>query len=161
MALPTIETILYATSLGKHTSPVFRYTLQLARSLNAKIIMLHVVEPIGEMGSALIQNYLPQELINKLHDEGVEQIHQQMQERIERFCQQELDNLPTQEINVEYAVVEDNHTDGILAKAKACQADLIVMGAENRFGHHSHTAEKVIRQSKIPVVVVPTGKAFD
>ncbi|WP_315982774.1 universal stress protein [Aliamphritea spongicola] len=63
MALPKIKTILYTTSLGKHTRPVFRQAVNLAQQFDAHIIMLHVIEPIGELGQALIQNYLPQDLV--------------------------------------------------------------------------------------------------
>lgn len=161
MALPEINTILYTTSLGKHTRPVFRHAVKLAKSLNARIVMLHVVEPIGEMGAALIQNYLPQDLVKKMHDEGLEQIHQQMHSRIEKFCEEELDSLPgTVTIDVEYAIVEGNHTDSILNEAKKRNVQMIVMGAENTFGRHSHTTAQVVKHAKVPVVVVPTGKQY-
>lgn len=161
MALPEINTILYTTSLGKHTRPVFRHAVKLAKSLNARIVMLHVVEPIGEMGAALIQNYLPQDLVKKMHDEGLEQIHQQMHTRIEKFCEEELDSLPgTVTIDVEYAIVEGNHTDSILNEAKKRNVQMIVMGAENTFGRHSHTTAQVVKHAKVPVVVVPTGKQY-
>lgn len=161
MALPEINTILYTTSLGKHTRPVFRHAVKLAKSLNARIVMLHVVEPIGEMGAALIRNYLPQDLVKKMHDEGLEQIHQQMHTRIEKFCEEELDSLPgTVTIDVEYAIVEGNHTDSILNEAKKRNVQMIVMGAENTFGRHSHTTAQVVKHAKVPVVVVPTGKQY-
>lgn len=161
MALPTINTILYTTSLGKHTRPVFKHAVNLADSLNAKIVMLHVVEPIGEMGSALIQNYLPDDVVKKIHDEGLQHIHDEMHDRIVTFCNEELSDLENQpKLDIEYVVVEGNHTDSILDQAKKRGADLIIMGAENTFGHHSHTTQLVMRQAEIPVVVVPTGKKY-
>ena len=159
MALPDIKTILYATSLGKHTRPVFRHAVKLASLYDAKIIMLHVVEPMGEMGRALIQNYLPEDLVKKMHDEGISEIHKTMQTRIEKFCEDELQSLdqPTT-LNVEHLVAEGNHTDAILDTARDTGAELIILGAENRFGHHSHTSQQVTRHAKVPVLVIPTGK---
>ena len=162
MALPEINTILYTTSLGKHTRPVFRHAVKLATALNAKIVILHVVEPIGEMGSALIKNYLSDDLVKKMHDEGINQIHQEMHTRIEKFCAEELNNLPqADQLNVEYVVVEGNHTDSILNEAKKRSVQMIIMGAENSFGRHSHTAQQVARNASVPVLSVPTGKKYD
>lgn len=162
MALPEINTILYATSLGKHTRPVFRQAVNQASLNNAKIIMLHVVEPMGEMGHALIQNYVSEDLIKKMHDEGIEAIHTNMQERVEKFCEEELKSLdqPTV-LDIEHKVAEGNQTDSILKAAIAVNADMIILGSENRFGHHSNTSQQVIRNAKVPVMVVPTGKKFD
>ncbi len=161
MAIPEINTILYATSLGKHTRPVFRQAVKQAMLNNAKIVMLHVVEPMGEMVHALIQSYVSEDLIRKMHDEGIDEIHKTMQARIEKFCADEMQSLDNPTVlNIEHKVAEGNQTDSILEAAKAVEADLIVLGAENRFGHHSHTSQQVIRQAKIPVLVVPTGKGY-
>ncbi|MGB0466385.1 MAG: universal stress protein [Pontibacterium sp.] len=162
MALPTINTILYTTSLGKHTRPVFRHAVNLANQFNAKIVMLHVVEPLGEMGHALIQNYIDESIIKKMHDEGINSLHEEMRQRVEAFCTEELTSLPeTITLNVEHVVVEGNHTDSILSQARAIKADLIVIGAENTFGHHSHTSQQVVKSAQVPVIVVPTGKKYD
>lgn len=159
MSLPEVSTILYTTSMGDHTSPVFKYAVKLADSLNAKIVILHVVEPIGTMGSALIKNYVPDELIKQMHDEGINQIINEMQTRVERFCENQISDLANPiSPNFEFAVVEGNHTDTILHEAQTRGADMIIMGAENTFGHHSSTTQQVVKQAKVPVVVVPTGK---
>lgn len=161
MALPEIKTILYATSLGKHTRPVFRQAVKQATQNEAKIVMLHVVEPMGEMGHALIQNYVSEDLIKQMHDEGIKEIHKTMHDRIEAFCAEELQSLEKNvSLNIEYKVAEGNYTDSILDAAQAVNADMIVLGAENRFGHHSHTSQQVMRNAKIPVLIVPTGKDF-
>lgn len=161
MALPEIKTILYATSLGKHTRPVFRQAVKYATLNDAKIVMLHVVEPMGEMGHALIQNYVSEDLIKQMHDEGINEIHKTMQTRIEKFCEDELQSLDNPVVlNVEHKVAEGNQTDSILEAANSVNADLIVMGAENRFGHHSHTSQQVMRSAKVPVLIVPTGKGY-
>lgn len=162
MALPTISTILYTSSLGKHTRPVFRQAVQQALTNNAKIVMLHVVEPIGEMGHALIQNYLPEDVIKKMHDEGIDEIKNQMKARVESYYQDELSCMDEQpSIEIEMVVDEGPLSDCILSAAKTYKADMIIMGNENRFGHHSHAPQQVNRHSKVPVLVVPTGKNFE
>ena len=162
MALPDINTILYTTSLGKHTRPVFRHAVKLASALNAKIVILHVVEPIGEMGSALIKNYLSDDIVKQMHDEGITAIHKEMHDRVEAFCSEEMGTLSDKiNVDMEYVVVEGNHTDSILNEAQKRDVQMIIMGAENTFGRHSHTTAQVVKHAKLPVVIVPTGKKYD
>ncbi|MEH6578888.1 MAG: universal stress protein [Amphritea sp.] len=161
MALPEIKTVLYTTSLGKHTRPVFRQAVNLAQQFNARIVMLHVIEPIGELGQALIQNYLPEETVKKMHDEGIKQVKEQMKQRVAKFCEEELGSLDKAvDLDIEHVIVEGNYTDAILQTASKRNADMIVMGSENTFGHHSQTTRQVIKGAKVPVVAVPTGKKF-
>ena len=56
--LPQIKTILYTTALGSHTRPVFRYAVGLAQQHNARIVLLHVVEPLNNSIRFLMESYL-------------------------------------------------------------------------------------------------------
>lgn len=159
MILGDINTILYTTSLGKHTRPVVRQAVRMAQAFNAKIVMLHVVEPIGEMGSALIRNYVAEEVIKQMHDEGIAHIKQDMIKRIETFYAEELTGLDTP-LEIDYQVMEGHHADSILKAISQFSPDLVVMGQENSFGHHSATTQHVVRKSTSPVLVVPTGKQY-
>ena len=157
MSLPEVKTILYTTSLSKHTRPVFRQAVKLASLYQAKIIMLHVVEPIGEMGHALIENYLPEDLVKKMHDEGIDNIKSTMKERVIKFYEDELSALNTGiTLNIEQVVAEGNYTDSIVGAAKQFDADMIIMGSHNNLGRSSNTTRQVIKYSRRPVLVVPT-----
>lgn len=159
--LPEIRTILYTTSLGKHTRPVFRHAVQLAHQLKARVIMLHVIEPLGEMGNALLQTYLPEETIRKMHDEGTNRVLEQMRQRLEKYRDEELQALGRDfDFELTPMVAEGPHAATILEQAKRLKADIIIMGQENTFGNHSPTTHQVVRQAKIPVFVVPTGKEY-
>lgn len=157
MSLPEIKTILYTTSMGKHSRPVFRQAIQLAKTLNAKIVMLHVVEPIGETGKALIQNYLPQDLIKTMHDEGLDKIKASMKERVIKFYEDEMEkNDDLSGLDIEQLVGEGNRSDEIVDTANAINADLIIMGSHNSLGRSSSTTRAVIKYSARPVLVIPT-----
>lgn len=157
MSLPEVKTILYTTSLSKHTRPVFRHAVKLANLYQAKIIMLHAVEPLGEMGAALIENYLPKDLIKKMHDEGIDNIKQTMKERVIKFYEDELASIEGgMALDIDQVVAEGNHADAIVDAAKKYNADLIVMGSHNRLGRSSGTTRAVIKYSKRPVLVIPT-----
>ncbi len=161
MALPQIKTILYTTSLNEYSRPVFRHAVQMALQNGARIEMLHIVEPIGEMGHALISSYLPDDMVKRVHDEGIQHVLDTMKERVAEFILDELSALPNSaSIVIEPHVVEGQQSDTILDQADKLGADVIIMGAESRFGHHGHIASQVIRHAPIPVYVVPTGKQF-
>ncbi|MEH6823356.1 MAG: universal stress protein [Motiliproteus sp.] len=157
MSLPDIKTILYTTSMGKHSRPVFRQAVKMASVYNAKIVMLHVVEPIGETGQALIQNYLPQDLIKTMHDEGLEKIKANMKERVVKFYEDEMKAMDNQSgLDIEQVVGEGNRSDEIVEVANAINADLIVMGSHNSLGRSSSTTRAVIKYAERPVMVIPT-----
>jgi nucleotide-binding universal stress UspA family protein len=156
MSLPDIKTILYTTSMGKHNRPVFRQALKMASVYNAKVVMLHVVEPIGETGQALIQNYLPKDLIKKMHDDGLDNIKATMKERVIKFYEDEMEKLDDQPgLVIEQIVGEGNRSDEIVDVAKEINADLIVMGSHNSLGRSSSTTRQVIKYSGRPVLVIP------
>lgn len=51
--MSAIKTIRYSTDMGGHMRPVFRFTIGMAQQHEAKIIMLHVIEPISSGGACL------------------------------------------------------------------------------------------------------------
>lgn len=157
MSLPEIKTILYTTSLGKHTRPVFRQAVKMASLYKAKIVMLHVVEPMGETGQVLIQKYLPKDLIKTVHDEGLEKVKVMMKERVQKFYQDEIEILEeAPEIEIDQVVGEGNRSDVIVELANQVNADLILIGSHNSFGRSSRTTRQVIKYAAQPVMVVPT-----
>ncbi len=44
---PQIKTILYTTALSSYTRPVLRFAVALAKQHDAKIVLLHVAEPLS------------------------------------------------------------------------------------------------------------------
>lgn len=162
--IPDINTIIYATDLGDHMRPVFRQAIGMAERYQARIIMLHVTEPLTATGMAVVEAYLPAEQYEKFHHEGMQKILERMSERISIFCHEE-----TGICAEDSALVSDVQvTHGragleIPRQAKEKQADLIVMGScsHGMLGHGllGSTARRVIQNSEVPVLVVPNCKA--
>jgi len=158
--LPMIKRILYTTDLGEQTRPVFRYAISLAQHYQAQIVLLHVLEPLGTYGMALLETYMPKESSEKLHRQVIEKVRLQMQHRVEQFCAEELQLKTVDRHLIEnILVVEGSPAPTIVRQAKTCQADLVVMGT------HSYstlsemligsTARKVTQMSPVPVLIVP------
>jgi nucleotide-binding universal stress UspA family protein len=63
---------------------------------------------------------------------------------------------------VQAKVVQGKAADAVIKAAADAKADLIVMGTQGRTGLSrlllGSTAEKVLRQSPVPVMTVPAGK---
>ncbi|WP_028304255.1 universal stress protein [Oceanospirillum maris] len=162
--LPEISTIVYATTLGKNTRPVFRHAVKLARTYNARIIMVHALEPVSEFGHAIIEHYLPKEALEEIHDEGMTRVRDTMEARVAKFRDEELENLPDgDQLNIDILVEESNPSELVLKVAKAEQADLIVIGSHSHHGIFGQkllgdTAQQIGMHSKIPVLLVPNDQ---
>ncbi len=159
MPLPQIKTILYTSSMGKHTRAVFRHAVQQALTFEAKLYYLHVFEPIGEVGRALMRGYIPKEMIEKMHSEGLENLKGEIRQRVEKFFSDEvakLEDLPNLEVHT--LVEQGNRAEMIIDVCREINADLIVMGSSKQLGRASTTTKAVIRAGICPVLVIPTHK---
>lgn len=158
--LPLIKTILYTTDLGENTRPVFRTALSLAKAYEAKIIMLHVVEPMTSAMQAVVDTYLPAGEAEKVYKDGMKSVLNEMKSRLEKFCSEgfESPNL-MQGLVKDIIVVSGRTSEEILKTAQKHQADIIVMGKSTRsvFGSDvsGSSMRRVSRHSTIPVLMVP------
>lgn len=156
MSIPTIKTILYATDLGKNMRPVFRHAIGLAQQYKATILMLHVAEPIGKTGMAVLELYVPDIGADFEHEE-LKGILTNMEKRLEEFYTEELGK--NSDLVSDVAVVTGRPSEEIHKYATAQNVDLIVVGTHTSpsFGAAllGSTARKLISISDRPVLVVP------
>lgn len=160
--LPQIKTILYTTALGPHTRPVFRFAVGLARQHAARIVLLHVVEPLNNSVRFLMESYLSPEKAQELHHEATRGILEKFHQRLEAFCTEELGStLDQTEVISEIRVISGVPYEVILHEADRCQADLIVMGthtgASRRIDFLGSTTRRLTLLSKPPVLIVPVA----
>ena len=159
-SLPKISTILYATDLGKNTRPVFRQAINLAIANGAKIIMLHIVEPLSETAKAVISAYMPEAEIESVQQEGMKNVINLMKERIKTFYEEESQKHDKESIPIkDILVIAGRPSEEILTAVELYGVDLIVMGQSSRKVMGSKimgsTARRVARLSKVPVLIVP------
>ncbi len=156
---PQISTILYTTDIGKHTRPVIRHALAMARQYDAQIIMLHIVEPISETAKAIVTTYLDKEFTDEINKEAMVETLATMKKRLKNFYAEECGNEQISANVREVLVVEGKPSEEILRIAEEESADLIVMGKSTRkvrgIRVMGSTARRVSRMSKIPVLIVP------
>lgn len=158
--IPHVSTILYTTTLGRYTLPVFRFAVGVARKHQAQMLLLHVVEPLSDAGKFMLEAYLPESTVKELHDEASHHILDKIRARISRFCADELGTTSNKMDLIKEIIVENgNPADVIIQQAERHQADLIVMGTEAGATSPSKwlgsTTRRVTLNAKKPVLVVP------
>lgn len=154
-----INSILYATDLGKHTRPAFRMAVTLAKQSNAKIHFLYVIEPLNANTTSMVNSYLSEGTVEELYQRSVDDLHKQVKERIDKFCLEELDGEEFPGGKPIADIIEGSSAATIIKVAEDKNVDLIVMGS------HAHSvlnslfigsvADKVVNRSATPVLLVP------
>ena len=157
--MPKIDRILYATDLSKNSAYAFRYAAAIADKHDALIHILNVVEELPASAKTVLQNYLSDEQYKKFINRKGDLVNV-IRDRLSAFC----DNAQKEDPQCVFRVaaidvVEGHPVNEILKYAEKNKCDTLVMGTHGK-GLISHAllgsvAEKVIRKSKIPVMVIP------
>lgn len=164
--LPKIDKILYATGMGAGAPHVFRYALALAKQHDAQIIAVSALEPLSNFAQSLVELHISHEQSEEIHAKARLQAKERLNERIRKLCDKECRLGPQCEQRVSEIRIEEGRADQvILAAAKACAADMIIMGS------HRHTVigeamlgtttHKVLHKSSQPVLVVRIPDGFN
>lgn len=154
--LPEVNTIVYASSLGAHTRPVFRHAIKMAQAYDANIIMVHGLETVSDFVYAMVSRYVPPGQTEESYKkEGQQRVLSKMGERVKAFYDEELAQLPEgTNFVTDFVVEEGNIIDLILNAVETYDADIIVLGNHTHSGRHSHITPQIVRDAKVPVLVV-------
>ena len=161
--IPKIRSVLYATDLSKNSGYAFRYAVNTARKHDAKIHILHVIEPISPQAKAHVLMFIDEKKLDQLHQDVKENLHRRIEERLKQFAERELKDDPeTLKRVVGIHVVQGDPAAVILDKTDELGCDTIIMGTHGK-GVISHTflgsvSEKVLRRIHKPVYIIPLPK---
>jgi len=155
MAIPQIKKILYATDLSKNSSYAFLYAIDVAKKNDARIIILHAIEPIPPYVEA--QATITEAFKKKQHEEIVESMKRQLQ----GFCKKaEAEIGPPCVSLVSKILVPVGHPpEEILNAANEEGCDVIVLGTHGK-GFLAHTflgsvSNAVLHRTRKPVFIIP------
>ncbi|MDK9707709.1 MAG: universal stress protein [Desulforhopalus sp.] len=156
---PKISTILYASDLGEQTRPVFRHALALAKLYDAKIIMMHVVEPMGETAKSILSAYISKEFSDDMLKDSMDGLLTKMKDRLRRFFEEECEEEKVCSNVKEIIAVTGSPSEEILRVSEEEKADIIVLGKSTRkvrgIRVMGSTARRVSRMATVPVLIVP------
>jgi len=156
--IPKISKILYVSDIEDGSRPAFRMAVSIAKQYAASITFLHVIEPIPDSVKVTLESTLSADAYSQLQKDGIENLKEIIQKRIHDFCESELDALDWQP-KFNSLLVEGKIHRKIIETAEKLDSDMIVMGtrthtATKQFFMGS-TANKVMRYSNLPVMIVP------
>lgn len=155
-----IRTMLYATDLGLHSPYVLQHALALARTFNAELHVIHVVEPMGLFAESVLQIYLEEEVLTELHSEGVNTVIEGIELRVLAGFRDELgEDNPDMGLIRCVRVVQGDPSSVIIEQAHRLKVDLLVVGSHSGIIEGAtpigRTAARVLQLSQVPVYMVP------
>ncbi|MEJ2681859.1 MAG: universal stress protein [Gammaproteobacteria bacterium] len=158
-----IRTILYPTDLGLHGAFMLQHVVELAVRYDAKVIALHAVEPLGVFADAVLETYIPQDMIGDLRQYGMPAVMEAIRQQVIEAFEEDFIDLPVEPNRFsDVRVVCGAPADVILEQQKLVNADLIVMGSCGADNVHpgplGSTASKVLQGALVPVYLVPVVK---
>ena len=143
---PGIKKILLALDLSPGLSRALEYAALCARTFNASLLLLHVVEP-----AAYSDNYL---ITGATFEEANQNLLAASHERLLKVKEQSV----LHGLKVEVMVRMGRAYSEISDTAKATDSDLIVLGLQGQADRRNlvgtGTADRVIRQASCPVLTV-------
>lgn len=155
--LPEIKSILYATDLGSGSTHVFRYALGLARRYQAKVTIVHVVEPLSPFAQSLVELHISHQDSEQQHARIRVKLLNDLKTRLHEFCEKEA-CLAEEDLVADIHVIEGEPAQTIIKEAATLGSDMIVMGT------HRHsavgeallgtTAHKVLHSCALPTLLV-------
>jgi nucleotide-binding universal stress UspA family protein len=144
-----IRRIVYATDYSESAKVGLHYAAELARTFDAEITVLHVMDRLELWGSELI-GHLPQDItrVRELAAESGQQLV-----KPER----------TADLKLETAIIDGTPHHEIVRFAEDTNADLLVLNVQSKSvlerAMLGATAERVIRSARVPVLSIPTTTA--
>jgi nucleotide-binding universal stress UspA family protein len=134
------KTILFATDFSPTSAVAFKVAGALARDYRARVIALHVIEPV-RVGFSEYGSYVGPEEDKGLAMESLRAI-----------------DAPSPRVTLEYRLLEGDPATVIVETAAETGADLIVLGTHGRTGLSrlvmGSVAEEVLRRAPCPVLTI-------
>lgn len=157
-----MKKVLIALDYDPSAETIARQGYQLAKSMNAQVVLLHVVADSTYYSSL---NYSPimgfdsfsnMDIIQTNAIEGVKEAAQDYLDRTKHFLSDE---------SIDTIIKDGDFGDGILETATEMNVDIVVLGTHSRRGLEKilmgSVAEKVMHKSSIPLFIIPTKKSKD
>lgn len=142
-----INKILFPCDLTESLSKLLPHVLSVAEKYNSTIYMLHVVKRVDQLGMSYLSHPPLGEDFHKEALEGAE-------EAMNKVCREQLESCP----NFQKKIISGDPAIEILKFIESEDIDLLIMGTHGRKGlDHAifgSVAEKVIRSSPVPVLIV-------
>ena len=154
-----IKKIVFATDLGVLGPYVLCHALEISKQFDAKIDIIHVIEPMGVFAESILDTFLPKEDLDHLRKDGVQDVIGTIKDRISDTMASEFsmddDECYLGKINV----VRGLAAESILEYVDDHNIDMVVMGTHGEHGDAmgglGSVASKVLQRSSVPLLMIP------
>lgn len=155
-----VNTILYPTDLGLYGTYVLQHVMDLAEHYDANVFVVHVVEPLGVFADAVLETYVPQEMISELRSYGMPAVMEAIRQQVlDAFEEEVIDCNANVDRIIDVRVLRGNPSDIILEQVKESHADMVVMGSHcsehENLSLLGSTVNKVLQLTNVPVCMIP------
>ncbi|AXK53016.1 MULTISPECIES: universal stress protein [Pseudomonas] len=155
-----IRSMLYATDLGLYAPFVMQHALELARTFNADLHVVHAVEPMGLFAESVLQSYLDEQSLNEFHRQGLSTVMANIEQRVLDSFREELgEGMQDLTLIQSVRVLQGDPSQVILDQAAKLSVDLLIVGSHSHGGGAQtplgRTAARVLQLAKVPVYLVP------
>jgi nucleotide-binding universal stress UspA family protein len=148
--LPLFSRVLCAVDFLPSSLAALDHALQLAGQVNGRLEALHVLETAGDDEAVGLRHFSVPEYHVAREREALEDLRRHIPERARRWC------------TVHERVASGHPGWTLLRAAEEMQADLIVMGAGDRYHLRAMwlggATDRVIGMAHAPVLIVPASK---
>ncbi|MEO6893765.1 MAG: universal stress protein [Ginsengibacter sp.] len=157
-----MKKILIALDYNPTAQKIAEAGYELAKSMNAEIILLHVVADYTYYSSL---DYSPILGFDQFSNLGAVQIDSVIE--LENAANEYLEKIKEHlgDPSVKTLIKDGDSGDAIIEAAKNLEANLIVLGSHSRKGLDKilmgSVAQKVLRQSEIPLFIIPIKEKDD
>lgn len=167
-----VETVLFTSNLSETSRVAFNQVAMLAAQLDARIVLLHVIEKAPESYESRLKSLFGEKKWNEIllhHREEAQHAligkissRQMVRTALNEFCRET--GIGEDKCGVgqsEVVIKEGDVIETILETAAEHACDLIVLGASKGLVSGTavgHNIKSVLKRSKIPTLVIPTGQ---
>ncbi|MEO0442273.1 MAG: universal stress protein [Pseudomonadota bacterium] len=155
-----IKTVLLAADFSVSTHQLLQHAAELAEQYDAKLVVVHAIEPLGNLGHALLHAYVNPATTRTITTTGLDAMVQEVKSQLIDVLTDEYVDGDYRSLDLGEVIVKTGHpVQVILEAAEYCQADLIVFGSHST-GIHSDSnlgsvANKIVNNAKVPIYMVP------
>jgi len=158
--IPEIKRILYATDLTKNSAYAFFYAADMAKRYNARIVILHSVEPVGHIYSEGMMDRI-EEILQRSKKQEQKTDIEEIKKSLQEFCKRTETQMggPCVELVSKILVPLGHPVEEILKAADEESCDAIVLGTHGK-GFLRQTflgsvAGSVLERTRKPVFIIP------
>ncbi len=158
--IPVYNKILFATDLSASASTVLRHVVAMARAHQASVEIVHVLPDVDQAMINYVATIMGEGKLGHIEKEHRDEVAGELSRKLRQFAREELADHPEDLERIDrIEVLHGPPAPVVLAEAKRCGADLIVIGSHGKgrleYAFLGSVAQRIVRKADTPVLLIP------